>query len=203
MPHKFFEDQRPQNGLTFNELLKETEDYLANTNPKDLNDSELEMFNNKKLNTQRISRIQKTFKPNNELKNLVKQINKPQLWMVITEDWCGDSAQNLPYIYEISKLSENIKLRIIKRDENLDIMEFYLTNGKARSIPKLVVFDESGNELFQWGPRPEEGQKLVSDLKAQGFDKSKFMLELHSWYAKNKGFNLIEEFKQLIIKTIF
>jgi len=40
-------------------------------------------------------------------------------------------------------------------------MDKYLTNG-GRVIPKLVAFDKDMNELFQWGPRPEEVKILVA-----------------------------------------
>lgn len=126
------------------------------------------------------------------------KITSPQIWMLITEDWCGDSAQNIPYIFKLAECNNNISLRLIPRDENPDIMDMYLTDGKSRSIPKLVAFDENGNELFQWGPRPEEAIKLVKDLKEQGFSKEEFEKKLHLWYAKNKGKNLEEEFIEIL-----
>jgi glutaredoxin-related protein len=117
--------------------------------------------------------------------------------MVITENWCGDSAQNLPYLAKISKLNNNIKLRIILRDSHPEIMDSYLTNG-TRSIPKLVVFDAEGNERFSWGPRPMEVQKLFSQWKAEGIVKPELYEKLHLWYSKDKGKSIEKEILQLI-----
>ena len=77
-------------------------------------------------------------------------------------------------------------------------MDQYLTNGKSRSIPKLVSFDKDGNELFQWGPRPKEAQELVLTSKQNGEEKEKYNEKLHKWYALNRGATLETEFKNIL-----
>ena len=59
-------------------------------------------------------------------------------WLVLTEAWCGDAAQSLPIINKMAEVSDNITLRLILRDENLDVMDQFLQNGRSRSIPKLI-----------------------------------------------------------------
>jgi hypothetical protein len=41
----------------------------------------------------------------------------------------------------------------------------------------------------------------VSKLKAEGFDKKYFLEKLHSWYAKNRGFDIETEIINLINKA--
>ena len=43
-------------------------------------------------------------------------------------------AQNLPVVAKLAEHNPNIDLRIILRDENLDLMDEHLTDG-GRSIP--------------------------------------------------------------------
>lgn len=169
-------------------------------NPDLNNPDELRHYENRKLNLFRTQKWTKTFTPSTELIDAVKSITKPQTWMVITETWCGDSAQNLPIIGKAASLNDKINLRIVFRDENLEIMDNYLTNG-SRSIPKLVAFDESGNELFLWGPRPESVQNIVMNLKNEGLDKSEINKQLHLWYAKNHGEEIDKELSHLIKKV--
>lgn len=202
MTHKFFEDKRPHNGIDYPDFMENTKKVLESENPEKLDEKQLQMYNYKKINFQRSSRVHKTYKVDEEIKSLISKISKPQLWMVITEDWCGDSAQNLPYLFLLSELSDNITFKIIPRDENLDIMDLYLTNGGSRSIPKLVSFDENGNELFQWGPRPKVAQENVKKWKSEGQDSNQFANSLHLWYAKDKGEHLISEFKYLISQFV-
>ncbi|MEW6654984.1 MAG: thioredoxin family protein, partial [Bacteroidota bacterium] len=119
----------------------------------------------------------------------------------LSEDWCGDSAQVLPYFAEIAKLNANIKLRILLRDKNLDIMDQYQTN-RTRSIPKLVAFDLEGNELYQWGPRPKAAVELIAKLKGEGKTKEEFLEQLHLWYARNRGVEILNELLDLIKPTV-
>lgn len=202
MSKQFFIDRRPHNGLTFVEYLNQMKLKAERTDFSDLSEEEIINIEHIKLNYQRSSRIIRTHKLNDRLSGLIKQISSPQLWMVITEAWCGDSAQNLPYIIKIAECNLLINLRILLRDQNTDIMDLYLSVGGTRSIPKLVVFDEQGDELFQWGARPKEAQELVSKLKTEGLSKEDFISQLHLWYGRNRGKNLENEFIDIIEKLI-
>lgn len=162
MTHQFFLDGRLHNTLTFPEYVDQMRSDSEITDLSNLSDKEIEYLPTVKLNYQRLSRILRTYKIDEDLLGLIKKISSPQVWMVISEAWCGDSAQNLPYIAKIAECNSLINLRIILRDSNLDIMDLYLADGKSRSIPKLVAFNEDGNELFQWGARPKEAQELVT-----------------------------------------
>jgi hypothetical protein len=197
MAHKFFADKIPQNGYTYEEYRKKTQERIENTRPDKLSAKESERFDFIKLNQHRSSRIDKCYEVADKLVKEINNIDEPELWMVITENWCGDSAQNLPYIAKIAKENKNIDLRIILRDSHPEIMDFYLTNG-TRSIPKLVVFDAEGNERFSWGPRPMEVQKLFEQWKAEGIVKPELYEKLHLWYSKDKGKSIEKEILHLI-----
>lgn len=84
--------------------------------------------------------------------------------IVLTADWCGDAAVNVPIIQRMAELSR-IQLRFLIRDENLELMDQYLTNGTARSIPIFIFIDEAGEEQRVWGPRADEVQQLVMSLR--------------------------------------
>lgn len=187
--------------ISYNEYFEEFRNKVETASDDNFSQEEIALLNYTKLNFQRSSRIHKTYKPSIEIEEIVKQINFKQWWILITENWCGDSAQNVPYIYEISKLNQLITLRIFKRDSHLEIMDLYLTNG-TRSIPKLIAFDEIGSELFVWGARPNEAQELINKLKSEGKTKDEFIEQLHLWYARNKGKNLEKEFYDLILNSI-
>ncbi|MGK9368940.1 thioredoxin family protein [Melioribacter sp. Ez-97] len=196
MPKKFFLEKRPHNAMSYEEYMdnfRNTVEMIKN-NLDEIDDPNL---NYMIMNFQRSQRIEKSYVVDDQLCQMVKKIDTPQLWMVLTENWCGDSAQTLPYINKIAKCNPIIELKILERDKNIDIMDLYLTNG-SRSIPKLVAFDYEGNELFQWGPRPKEAQDLIIRAKEAGKSKEAFMKELHLWYGRNRGKAIEEEFKDII-----
>ncbi len=124
------------NSLTYKQFIDLTQKEIENTDASSLNDAEKTLFEYKKLNLQRSSRIEKYYSVNDELKSIIENIKQIQNWVIITENWCGDSAQNLPYIAALSKLNPLITFKIILRDSNLDFMDQHLTNG-TRSIPKV------------------------------------------------------------------
>jgi hypothetical protein len=85
--------------------------------------------------------------------------------IVLTADWCGDAALNVPVLQRIAEES-NIELRFLIRDENLELMDQYLTNGKSRSIPIFVFINQEGKETMVWGPRAPHVEDLVTSLKS-------------------------------------
>lgn len=140
------------------------------------------------LNQRRMARIDKTIKLNSNLMAKINQLDQPQQWWVITEVWCGDSAQILPILAAITNASENkISLNIVLRDDNPELIDRYLTNG-GRAIPKMIVF-EGEQELFCYGPRPIPAANLAKDWKTSpnGRTHDDFEKELHTWYAKDKS----------------
>lgn len=151
-----------------------------------------------KLNVVRMNRLDKTAEIIPELKDAITQINKPQTWLVLTEGWCGDAAQIIPALHKVASLNENIALGFLLRDDNLNLMDMYLTNGKSRSLPKLIVLDENNNELFNWGPRPVILQELFFHLKALALTDDTIKEEIHKWYAQDKTVTIQIELLQLL-----
>ncbi|PKL83478.1 MAG: thioredoxin family protein [Ignavibacteriae bacterium HGW-Ignavibacteriae-3] len=198
MVHQFFIDKRVHEGLTFEQYMGKFKAEAEKEETADLSDEEKEDRKMTYLNYQRSTRILRTYNADNELVNLITNISSPMIWMVISEMWCGDSAQNLPYLAKMAEINPLIQLRIIMRDSNPDIMDLFLTNGDSRSIPKLVAFDEYGNELFQWGARPKEAQELVSKLKIEGMEKKNYLQQLHLWYGRDRGKTLEKEFSDIL-----
>lgn len=86
--------------------------------------------------------------------------------IVLTEDWCGDAMLNVPILLRVAK-EANINVRMLLRDENLELMDQYLTNGSARSIPIFIFIDKNGKEVGKWGPRAQAIQRFVDESRAK------------------------------------
>lgn len=186
--------------LTYSEFVDEFAKQIAVSDFNTLNDYDKNFYEYRKLNYQRSTRLEKTFIPTDETKQIFLNINQLQTWIVITETWCGDSAQNLPVIAKLAQLNDKIDFKIVLRDSNLEFMDLYLTNG-GRAIPKLIVLDKNDKELFQWGPRPVEARNLFTKLKNEGMAKSDINMQLHLWYGRNRGKEVEKEISDLIRDT--
>jgi hypothetical protein len=152
-----------------------------------------------KMNVQRMNRWDKTAVLKDDLKAEVQQLQGKWIWLVLTEGWCGDAAQNIPTIVKIAQLNANIELKFLLRDENLALMDQYLTNG-GRAIPKLIALKSATlEEVGTWGPRPQVLQAWVTaERKKPDFDFKPFSEKVHKWYADNKTQDLQAEFLELI-----
>ncbi|MBM7662941.1 hypothetical protein JOC85_003752 [Bacillus mesophilus] len=128
--------------------------------------------------------------------------------VVLTADWCGDAMVNLPIFIRLAS-EALIETRYLVRDENLELMDQYLTNGKSRSIPIIVFLDSEGNELGKWGPRAASVQQLVDELRrdvpekdAPGYDEA-FKKMIHSITDQfTTNASLWDDVKQDLLQTI-
>ncbi|OSY88740.1 thioredoxin [Tenacibaculum holothuriorum] len=158
------------------------------------------LLNYSKLNDKRMKRLDKTIKLSEETKSFVESVDTPQTFLVLTEGWCGDAAQNIPVLNKIAEINKNISLKLVLRDENLPLMDEFLTNG-GRSIPKVIILDEETNVVDTWGPRPTVATKMVKDYKeANGSLDADFKKDLQVWYNKDKGVNVQEDIVAILKK---
>ena len=161
-------------------------------------DQSEQMIGYAKVNLQRMLRVEKNLTLPEDVRGTLALISRSSVWLVITEGWCGDSAQITPVLNAIARLSPRIDLRLLLRDDNPDVMEQYLTNG-ARSIPKLVCLEkESLREIFTWGPRPAELQQMVMQLVKDNVPKEEKGLIVQKWYNADGGRAIVSEIMALV-----
>src|SRR5437868_9936356 len=67
--------------------------------------------------------------------------------VVLAEDWCGDVLRYLPAFRRIAEAAANWDVRIFYRDENHDLIDRCLKEGKHRAIPVFLFYDTAMNEL--------------------------------------------------------
>jgi hypothetical protein len=190
-------------GFSYSEFVDLTERLVQENRTTGANQSE-EYLTYTRICLQRMVRWNKTSKVSEALEQLLLQVNQTQVWLVITEAWCGDGAQSIPHLAKLADLNPLITLKIIFRDEHPDLMDAYLTNGN-RSIPKLVAMTaDLQQELFTWGPKPNYLLDLHAAFKqnSEGRSYSDFLEEVHLWYAKNKQKDLESEIYPLISSTL-
>lgn len=83
--------------------------------------------------------------------------------IALAEVWCGHCMMDVPVMLNMMETA-NIPVRFLPRDEHLELMDQYVTDGK-RYIPIFVFIDEAGNELGKWGPMTPKVKTYVEQLK--------------------------------------
>lgn len=190
--------------LTYEQFIAKFSQWVAQQETSGRNQSAA-LVGFTKLNWARSQRLQKTLQIKSELKAATSDLAHQYSFIVITEAWCGDSAQVLPYLAEwVRGMKNGSGLFVALRDEHPGLMDKYLTSG-ARSIPKLVIIDETiQQEVAVWGPRPVPAQEIVLNWKKAPTGRSweEMERELHTWYAMDKGESLQAEWLYLVTSLI-
>ncbi|SFJ02100.1 thioredoxin family protein [Thermoflavimicrobium dichotomicum] len=123
------------------------------------------------VNRERMLSIYKKVRLSDEEKTFFAKA-QDQNWRVIvlTADWCGDAMLCVPILKRIAEVA-HFDLRMLIRDENLELMDQYLTNGKSRSIPIFIFIDPQGEQKAVWGPRSPEVQQIIDEMRSRLPDK--------------------------------
>jgi hypothetical protein len=89
--------------------------------------------------------------------------------LMLAENWCGDVHRNSPLLARICEAMPRCELRVLFRDQHLDLTDAFLNNG-YRSIPVLVFFDQDWNEIGRWIERPHAATQRMVALRARTTD---------------------------------
>lgn len=117
----------------------------------------------------------------------------PGRWhlLVIMEDWCGDAVNTVPLLARLAELAPNVDLRVVRRDENPDLIDAHLTNGSS-AIPIVLVLDDEFDESGSWGPRPAALQQWVRD-EGMTLEKDERYRQVRTWYVRDRGRTTVDE----------
>jgi hypothetical protein len=99
----------------------------------------------------------------------------PAKILALAEAWCGDVYRELPTFARIAEAT-GMELRVFPRDENPDVMDEFLTNGKARAIPVFVFYTAD----LQYIARFVERSASAHAGLAAAMDEAKIQLNLPS-----------------------
>ncbi len=90
--------------------------------------------------------------------------------LVLGEDWCPDVFRGMPVMARIAEAT-GIEMRIFPRDQNLDIMNEFLNQGKFMSMPVAVFYTKDIKHICHWIERPasanQERAKIEESAKKE------------------------------------
>ena len=198
MTHEVITRETIAEAMTYEGYRGLIQERLANNQSTGTNHSEA-MVGYTTLNEKRMKRLDKTTTLTDATMTALENIKQHQIWLVLTEGWCGDAAQTVPLMAKMASATDKVTLRLILRDTHLPIMDAFLTNG-GRSIPKLIVLDAATLEVLgSWGPRPAAAQQLFLEAKAKpDFNYPQLQKDLQLWYTRDKSVSDQQELVALI-----
>ncbi len=100
--------------------------------------------------------------PSNVL-DYFSRLEKPVNLAVFTSDWCGDAMSTTPAVLKLADASNNIRLSVFNRDDELELTNSFLPEHRAGTVPVFVVFDENMGEIARF---IETARSLVPAIDA-------------------------------------
>ena len=121
--------------------------------------------------------------------------------IVLAEDWCGDVLRYVPVFARVAEAAGNWDVRVFCRDENRDLADLWLKEGKFRAIPVIAFLDEKMGEIACYIEKPaavytedkhavEAFIKEHSDLPDARLPTSQMSEQTYALYA-----NFIRQFR--------
>lgn len=123
----------------------------------------------------------------------------PGSWrlLVVAEDWCGDSANTIPYVAKLVDVAGNLDMRIINSTVGRTIMESHRTPDDRAATPTVILLTEDFEEAGCFVERP----RLLQDWWLSNEDKlseKERLDQKYAWYAEDQGQETLEDIVAMI-----
>lgn len=82
---------------------------------------------------------------------------------VFTADWCGDAMSTTPAILRLADATDNLRLSVFNRDDELELTNSFLPANRAGTVPVFVVLDAAMGEVARF---IETARALVPSIDA-------------------------------------
>jgi hypothetical protein len=115
--------------------------------------------------------------------------------LVVSEDWCPDSAYTVPYIARLAE-SAGIPLRILDRTAGQALMSVHRTRDGRTATPTIVL-SRNGRDVGAWVERPAELQEMFFSMSTKPENARRFA-ERQTWYESDGGRTVLKEVLALI-----
>lgn len=119
----------------------------------------------------------------------------PGQWrvLVMAEDWCGDSANTIPYLARLLEQLDQVEMRVVNSEVGAAIGEAHQTPDGRSATPTVVVLDERGNDVGCWVERPTALQEwFLAESTENGADDALYDRK-YAWYDWDVGQSTMAE----------
>jgi len=98
------------------------------------------------------------------LQALATKPHGPKRVVVLGEDWCPDVYRGLPVLQRIAEAA-GMALKVLPRDQNMDVMNNYLKDGEFASVPTALFYTQDMDLILDWHERPEKANAEMPQLR--------------------------------------
>ena len=112
--------------------------------------------------------------------------------LVVAEDWCGDSANTIPYLARLVEAVDALEMRVVNSTVGRELMEAHRTPDGRGATPTVLVLDPEGRERGCWIERPGVLQDWWLGNEDR-LEQSTLLDRKYSWYDFDAGEHTISD----------
>ena len=120
--------------------------------------------------------------------------------LAVTEDWCSDSANTMPFLAHLASGVEGLEFRVVSRAVGASLMAAHPTPDGREAIPTVVLLDSDGDEVGAWVERPAELQEWWIE-NPDGLGEEEQVEQKIAWYTEDGGATTLAEVVDLLEKA--
>lgn len=118
--------------------------------------------------------------------------------LVVTADYCLDSANTIPYIARlVDGAPERLEMRVIDTAHGRSVMEAHRTPDGRAATPTVVILGDDGRFIAAWTERPSATQTWFLEQQKVTMQKP-LHDQLEDWYARDAGRTTMSEIAALL-----
>lgn len=105
--------------------------------------------------------------------------------LVVAEDWCGDSANSIPFVAGLVDSLANVELRVVDSKAGRWVMEANRTPDGRAATPTVVLLDAEGQVAGCFVERSRALQAWVKEERSRAPDG--WVERKYAWYREDAG----------------
>lgn len=117
--------------------------------------------------------------------------------LAVAEDWCGDSANTIPYLVRLVEAVSNLEIRIVNSNDGRWVMEHHKTPDGRAATPTVVLLDERSGDLGCFVERPLQLRRWAEELKPK-LSEDDYQKQKMAWYRDDRGRETVREIVELL-----
>jgi len=117
--------------------------------------------------------------------------------LVVAEDWCGDSANTIPYLARLVDSLPFVELRIVGSREGRWVLERHRTPDGRAATPTVVLLDSAGADVGCFVERPAGLREWLTDNRPH-LSEGKLQQGREEWRRKDAGQSTLREMVELL-----
>ena len=131
---------------------------------------------------------------------LAKARQIPGSWrlLVVAEDYCGDSANTVPYVARLAEALDNLDLRVVDSRAGAGVMDAFRTPDGRGATPTMVLLNDQGEPAGCLVEQPQPLQTWwLGEARGIEDDEERFNRK-YAWYAEDAGSSTTAEIVEIM-----